>query len=70
MGARLLGQADDPAAERAALEARQPHGRLVARRRGRGRDLPTSPARARASTTGTVLAVDGGMQGLRLRARP
>ena len=26
---RLLEKADDPAAERAALEARQPHGRLV-----------------------------------------
>src|SRR5262249_61065206 len=26
---RLLGQADDPAAERSALEARQPMGRLV-----------------------------------------
>ncbi|HCC39007.1 MAG TPA: short-chain dehydrogenase, partial [Arthrobacter bacterium] len=26
---RLLSQADDPVAERAALEARQPHGRLV-----------------------------------------
>ena len=26
---RLLDAADDPAAERAALEARQPHGRLV-----------------------------------------
>lgn len=27
--ARLLSAADDPAAERAALEARQPHGRLA-----------------------------------------
>ena len=27
---RLLAAAEDPAAERAALEARQPHGRLVA----------------------------------------
>ena len=63
---RLLGQADDPAAERAALEARQPHGRLVA---------PEEIAAAIAylasplagSTTGTELAVDGGMQALRLR---
>jgi len=66
---RLLSQADDPGAERAALEARQPHGRLVA---------PEEVAAAicylagpgAGSTTGTVLAVDGGMQGLRLRARP
>ncbi|QDW31537.1 SDR family oxidoreductase [Arthrobacter sp. KBS0702] len=63
---RLLGQADDPVAERAALEARQPHGRLVA---------PEEIAAAIAylasplagSTTGTELAVDGGMQALRLR---
>ena len=33
---RLLAAADDPAAERAALEARQPHGRLVVGRGGRG----------------------------------
>src|SRR6478736_3726312 len=63
---RLLGQAEDPVAERAALEARQPHGRLVA---------PEEIAAAIAylasplagSTTGTELAVDGGMQALRLR---
>jgi len=64
--ARLLQTATDPAAERAALEARQPHGRLV---------KPEEVAAAIAflaspsagSTTGTALAVDGGMQGLRLR---
>lgn len=63
---RLLEQAEDPTAERAALEARQPHGRLVA---------PQEVAAAIAylasplagSTTGTELAVDGGMQALRLR---
>ncbi len=63
---RLLDSADDPAAERAALEARQPHGRLVA---------PDEVARAIAyladpanrSTVGTCLAVDGGMDALRLR---
>jgi len=63
---RLLGQAEDPVAERAALEARQPHGRLV---------TPEEIAAAIAylasplagSTTGTELAVDGGMQALRLR---
>ena len=38
--------ADDPAAERAALDARQPIGRLVSRRRGRRRHrLPGEPAR-------------------------
>jgi len=63
---RLLAAAPDPAAERAALESRQPHGRLV---------KPEEIAAAIAylvspsagSTTGTALAVDGGMQGLRLR---
>ncbi len=63
---RLLSQADDPAAERAALEARQPHGRLV---------TPEEIAAAIAylasplsgSTTGVDFAVDCGMQALRLR---
>ena len=35
---RLLDAAEDPAAERAALEARQPMGRLVSARRGRRGD--------------------------------
>jgi 2-keto-3-deoxy-L-fuconate dehydrogenase len=62
---RLLEKADDPSAERAALEARQPTGRLV-----------TAPEVAAAiaylasplasGTYGVALAVDGGMQGLRL----
>lgn len=64
--ARLLEKAADPDAERAALNARQPHGRLVA---------PTEVADAVAylasprsgSTTGVSLEVDGGMQNLRLR---
>ncbi|KAM9863190.1 SDR family oxidoreductase [Leucobacter sp. BZR 635] len=63
---RLLDSAVDPAAERAALEKRQPHGRLV---------QPEEVAAAVAylasplagSTTGTAIAVDGGMDGLRLR---
>ena len=42
---RLLDRADDPAAERAALEARQPHGRLVSPRRSPA-PSPTWPARA------------------------
>jgi 2-keto-3-deoxy-L-fuconate dehydrogenase len=64
--ARLLSSADDPAAERAALEARQPHGRLVqAAEVAEAVAYLTSPL-AR-STTGVELAVDGGMQALRLR---
>lgn len=63
---RLLSSADDPAAERAALEARQPHGRLVAPEEvAEAVAYLTSPL-AR-STTGVDLAVDGGMQALRLR---
>lgn len=65
---RLLSSAPDPAAERAALESRQPHGRLVS---------PEEVAAAivylasplSGSTTGVDLAVDGGMQALRLRPR-
>jgi NAD(P)-dependent dehydrogenase (short-subunit alcohol dehydrogenase family) len=65
---RLLAQADDPAAERAALEARQPHGRLVtAQEIAAAIAFLASPASG--STTGTSLAVDGGMAGLRLRPR-
>jgi len=64
--ARLLSTAADPAAERAALEARQPHGRLVAPEEvAEAVAYLTSPL-AR-STTGVDLAVDGGMQALRLR---
>jgi NAD(P)-dependent dehydrogenase (short-subunit alcohol dehydrogenase family) len=63
---RLLHAAPDPAAERAALEARQPMGRLVsADEVAQAIAYLASPAAA--ATTGTVLAVDGGMQGLRLR---
>ncbi|MFB6778428.1 SDR family NAD(P)-dependent oxidoreductase [Streptomyces sp. NPDC056352] len=63
---RLLGQAADPAAERAALDARQPLGRLVSADEVAAAIVYlASPAAA--SVTGTALAVDGGMQGLRLR---
>jgi 2-keto-3-deoxy-L-fuconate dehydrogenase len=66
---RLLQVADDPAAERAALEARQAIGRLV---------TPAEVARAivylasplAGSTTGSALDVDGGVTRLRLRPRP
>ncbi|RCK68689.1 SDR family NAD(P)-dependent oxidoreductase [Desertihabitans brevis] len=64
--ARLLERADDPAAERAALEARQPHGRLVsADEVAQAIAYLASPLSG--STSGVELAVDGGMQGLRLR---
>uniref|UniRef100_UPI0036C93F59 SDR family NAD(P)-dependent oxidoreductase n=1 Tax=Streptomyces sp. NPDC006259 TaxID=3364740 RepID=UPI0036C93F59 len=63
---RLLDAADDPDAERAALNARQPMGRLVtADEVAAAIAYLASPAAA--SVTGTALAVDGGMQGLRLR---
>jgi NAD(P)-dependent dehydrogenase (short-subunit alcohol dehydrogenase family) len=66
---RLLAAADDPAAERTALEARQPTGRLVTADEVAATIAylasPTSSA-----TTGTALAVDGGMDGLRLRPHP
>ena len=63
---RLLEKAADPAAERAALEARQAIGRLV---------TPEEVAHAivylasplSGSTTGTALDVDGGVSSLRLR---
>ncbi|NYF09286.1 NAD(P)-dependent dehydrogenase (short-subunit alcohol dehydrogenase family) [Leifsonia sp. AK011] len=66
--ARLMDAADDPTAERAALEARQPHGRLV--RPEEIADAVAYLASPRSgSTTGTAIAVDGGMQELRLRPR-
>jgi NAD(P)-dependent dehydrogenase (short-subunit alcohol dehydrogenase family) len=63
---RLLDSASDPAAERAALAARQPHGRLVAPEEIAEAIVYLASPRNR-STTGTSLAVDGGMQELRLR---
>lgn len=63
---RNLQRAADPVAELAALQARQPHGRLV------------DPVEAVAylasprsgSTNGTVLAVDAGFDRMRPRSRP
>jgi len=65
---RLLDKADDPSAERAALEARQPTGRLVTADEVAAAVLYLAGPMAGA-TTGTWLAVDGGMAGLRLRPR-
>jgi 2-keto-3-deoxy-L-fuconate dehydrogenase len=66
---RLLDQADDPVAERTALNARQPLGRLVtADEVAGGIAYLASPLAA--SVTGTVLSIDGGMTGLRVRPRP
>ncbi|MGW7494580.1 SDR family NAD(P)-dependent oxidoreductase [Streptomyces luteogriseus] len=63
---RLLDAAPDPAAERAALEARQPTGRLVSPAEVAGA-IAYLASPLSGATTGTALAVDGGMQGLRLR---
>ncbi len=63
--ARLLGAADDPEAAAAALRDRQPMGRLVtAEEVAHAIAYLASPLSA--STTGTVLGVDGGMETLRL----
>ena len=62
----LLATAEHPAAERAALEARQPHGRLVAPEEIADAVAYLASPRS-GSTTGTSIAVDGGMQELRLR---
>ncbi|MGJ3401982.1 SDR family NAD(P)-dependent oxidoreductase [Glutamicibacter sp. Je.9.36] len=63
---RLLDSAADPQAERQALNSRQPHGRLVS-----AQEVATSVAYLcsplSSSTNGVALAVDGGMQALRLR---
>jgi NAD(P)-dependent dehydrogenase (short-subunit alcohol dehydrogenase family) len=63
---RLLADAADPASERAALEARQPHGRLVSPEEIAEAVAYLASPLAR-STTGVDLAIDGGMQSLRLR---
>jgi NAD(P)-dependent dehydrogenase (short-subunit alcohol dehydrogenase family) len=62
--ARLLANADDPVGEKARLAARQPTGRLV-----RADEVAAAVAYlagpGAGATTGTSLAVDGGMSGLR-----
>ncbi|MEU8266385.1 SDR family oxidoreductase [Sphaerisporangium sp. NPDC049002] len=65
---RLLAAAPDPDAERRALERRQPMGRLVsAEEVAAAIAYLASPLAS--GTTGTVLAVDGGMHGLRPRPK-
>jgi 2-keto-3-deoxy-L-fuconate dehydrogenase len=64
---RLLDATPDPEAELAALRARQPTGRLVsAEEVAAAIAYLASPLAA--ATTGTALAVDGGMQRLRVRS--
>jgi 2-keto-3-deoxy-L-fuconate dehydrogenase len=65
---RLLSSAADPAAERAALEARQPHGRLVSAAEVAGAVAYLASPRS-GSTTGASIAVDGGMENLRVASR-
>jgi len=63
---RLLETAPDPHAAEVALRSRQPMGRLVTAAEVAHAVLYlASPLSS--STTGTLLAVDGGMQGLRVR---
>jgi len=65
---RLLDAADDPDQERARLEARQPTGRLVTADEVAHAIVHLADPRS-SGMTGTVLAVDGGMYGLRVPAR-
>lgn len=63
----LMSKAEDPEKELQQLNARQPHGRLVEPDEV-ARTIAFLASPLQGSTTGTTLAVDGGMQGLRLRA--
>jgi len=63
---RMLQQFPDPAAERAALDARQATGRMVTPDEVAGAILYLASPRA-GSTTGTALEVDGGVTHLRIR---
>ena len=69
LGAAAAGRRTRPQAELQALAARQPSGRLVtAEEVAAAIAYLASPLAG--ATTGTVLAVDGGMHGLRLPAPP
>ncbi|WP_104176691.1 SDR family NAD(P)-dependent oxidoreductase [Cryobacterium sp. Y50] len=62
---RLISVAPDPAAERVALELRQPHGRLVSPEEiAAAVVLLSGPLSG--STTGTNFTIDGGLTGLRI----
>jgi 2-keto-3-deoxy-L-fuconate dehydrogenase len=65
---RLLSAAADPDAASAALRARQPMGRLVTAEEV-AHAIVYLAGPLSASTTGTLLAVDGGLIGLRLPPR-
>lgn len=65
---RLLDASADPAAERAALAARQPTGRLVSAAEVAHAIVHLADPRSSA-TTGVALAVDGGTHTLRLPPR-
>ena len=62
---RLLDQAADPAAASEALRRRQPMGRLVTPGEV-ANSIVYLASPLSASTTGTLLAVDGGMGGIRI----
>ncbi|WP_232290312.1 SDR family oxidoreductase [Micromonospora sp. ATCC 39149] len=66
--ARLLAAAADPEAEKRQLAARQPTGRLVTAAEVAAAVVYLASPVAGA-VTGTALAVDGGLGGLRLPAR-
>jgi 2-keto-3-deoxy-L-fuconate dehydrogenase len=62
---RLLNASADPAATGAALRARQPLGRLVTAQEV-AHAIASLASPAAASTTGTILRVDGGLTSLRI----
>lgn len=62
---RLLAQSSDPVKERKSLEARQPLGRLVSASEVANAIAYLAHPQQK-STTGTVLAVDGGLHSLNL----
>jgi len=64
---RLLDRAENPENERRELEKRQVHGRLVTAQEVAGA-IAYLASPVSGSTTGTYLAVDGGMQRLQVRS--